>query len=97
MAGLTCCTGGKSHRSKRATDRRQCKWQRLEEGNVLPGQAPRVRLGVRFSRSCQQLRPVPGPTSRLADRAIVRLRCCILLLYQARELRAQDFEFVSLT
>jgi len=26
----------------------------------------------------------------------VLLRCCILLLYQARERWAQDFEFISL-
>src|SRR2546429_9311882 len=35
--------------------------------------------------------------SRLVDRYIVLLRCCILLLYQAPELWAQDFEFISLT
>jgi len=27
----------------------------------------------------------------------VLLRCCILLLYQGLELRAQDFEFIRLT
>ncbi len=37
-----------------------------------------------------------GARSRLADRHIVLLRCCILLLYQARELWAQDFEFICL-
>jgi hypothetical protein len=28
----------------------------------------------------------------MSHRDIVRLRCCILLLYQAHELRAQDFD-----
>ena len=28
---------------------------------------------------------------------MVLLRCCILLLYQAPELRTQDFEFICLT
>ena len=31
------------------------------------------------------------------DRDIVRLRCRILLLYRARELRAHNFEFIDLT
>ena len=35
--------------------------------------------------------------SRLVDSCIVLLRCCILLLYQARERWAQDFEFICLT
>jgi hypothetical protein len=35
--------------------------------------------------------------SRLVDSYIVLLRCCILLLYQARERWAQDFEFICLT
>jgi hypothetical protein len=48
------------------------------------------------SRSCQQLRPAPEPFPAV-DRYIGLLGCCILLLYQALELRAQDFEFISLT
>ena len=41
--------------------------------------------------------PGAGASPRLVDRHIVLLRCCILLLYQGLELRAQDFEFISLT
>jgi hypothetical protein len=32
----------------------------------------------------------------MSHRDIVLLRCCILLLYQARQLWAQDFEFIYL-
>ena len=49
-----------------------------------------------FGKSSQQFRLVPGPRSRPGDRYIVPLRCCILLLYQARELWDQDFEFIGL-
>jgi len=41
--------------------------------------------------------PGAGASSLLADRYIMRPRCCILLLYQALELWAQDFEFSPLT
>jgi hypothetical protein len=61
MAGLTCCTGGKSHPPKRATHPYQCKWQRLEEGNVLPVRRSGSVLAGGFSRSCQQLRLAPEP------------------------------------
>ena len=50
-----------------------------------------------FSRSCQRLRPAPEPDPRPTERDIALLRCCILLLYQARKLQAQDFEFMYLT
>jgi hypothetical protein len=64
----------------------------LEDGNVLPGQALQVRLGGRL----QQLMPAAPSGARArswpADRHILQLRCCILLLYKARELWAQDFE-----
>jgi len=41
--------------------------------------------------------PGAGARTRLAETDIVLPRCCILLLYQARELWAQDFEFIYLT
>ena len=59
--------------------------------------AVRVRLGGALAGRASSSARCRGPTSRLTDRGIVLLRCCILLLYQARELWAQDFEFISLT
>jgi hypothetical protein len=41
--------------------------------------------------------PGAGARSGLANRDTILLRCCILLLYKARELGDQDFEFISLT
>jgi len=38
--------------------------------------------------------PGAGARSRPTERDIALLRCCILLLYQARELWDQDFEFI---
>jgi hypothetical protein len=70
---------------------------KAEEGNVLPGQALRVRLGGRLQRVMPEAPPGAGARSRLSERAIVLLRCCILLLYKAREQWAQDFEFIGLT
>jgi len=67
-----------------ATHRHQCKWQRLEEGNVLPGQALRVRLGGWLQQVMPAIPARRGARFRLADRDIMLLRCCILLLYQAR-------------
>jgi hypothetical protein len=57
----------------------------------------RVRLGVRLQLAMPTTPPGAGASSRLVDRHIVLLRCCILLLYQGLELRAQDFEFICLT
>ena len=96
-AGLTRCDGGKSHLLKGATHRHQCKSQRSGERDVLPGQALRVRLGVSLQQVMPAAPPGAGARSRLVDRYIVLLRCCILLLYEALGLWAQDFEFVSLT
>jgi len=59
MTGLTCCTGGKSHRPNRARRQHQCKCQRLEEDNVLPGHALQSVLAGGFSRSYRQLHPPP--------------------------------------
>jgi len=50
---------------------------------------------MQFQRAVPAALPGAGASSRL-DRHIVLPRCCILLLYQARELWAQDFEFISL-
>jgi hypothetical protein len=70
--------------------------ERLKEGNVLPGQALRVRLGGRLQQVMPAAPSGAGARSRRSDTAIALLRCCILLLYKARELRAQDFEFICL-
>jgi hypothetical protein len=45
-------------------------------------------------RRCSATRPSQIPAD---GQGIMPLRCCTLLLYQARELWAQDFEFISLT
>jgi hypothetical protein len=97
MAGLTFCTGGKSRLPKGATYRYQCKCQRSGQRNVLPGQgalspswcAASAGHASSFARRRSQI-PAGG-------RAIVPPRCCILLLYQARELCVQDFEFTYLS
>jgi len=97
IAGLTCCTGGKSHQPKRATHRHQCKWQSLEEGNVLPGQAlrgPSWRAASAGHASSSARRRSQIPAGGQGHRAAALL---YLLLYQARELQAQDFEFICLT
>jgi hypothetical protein len=52
---------------------------------------------VRHQQVMPATPPGAGARSRLVDRHIVLLRCCILLLYKASELRAQGFEFISLT
>jgi hypothetical protein len=97
MVGLTCCEGGKSHRPKRATHRHQCKRQRSGQRNVLPGQGAPGHLGGRPQQVMPAAPPGAGARYRLPDSDIVLLRCCISLLYQARELWAQDFEFICLT
>ena len=51
---------------------------------------------MRLQRTVPAAPPGAGASSRLLDRLIALLRCCILLLYQGHELRAQDFEFISL-
>ena len=66
------------------------------EGNVLPGQTPQVRLGGRLQQVTPATAPGASARYRLPYRAIALARCCILLLYWARELWAQDFEFISL-
>ena len=55
-----------------------------------------VHLGVRLQQVMPAAPPGAGARTRLAERDIVLPRCCILLLYQARELGAQDFEFIYL-
>jgi hypothetical protein len=96
-AGLTRCAGGKSHPPKGATHQYRCKCQRSGEGRVLPGQgAPspsRRAASAGHAGNSARCRS----HSRLVDSCIVLLRCCILLLYQARERWAQDFEFIRLT
>ena len=67
------------------------------KGTFFLVRSPRVRLGVRLQRAVPAAPPGAGASPRLVDRHIVLLRCCILLLYQGLELRAQDFEFISLT
>jgi hypothetical protein len=96
MAGLTRRAGGKSHPPKDATHRRQRKCQREWKGTFFLVRSPRVRLGVRLQRAVPAAPPGAGASPRLVDRHIVLLRCCILL-HQGLELRAQDFEFISLT
>ena len=59
--------------------------------------AVRVRLGGALAGRASSSARCRGPTSRLTDRGIVLLRCCILLLYQALGSWAHDFEFISLT
>jgi hypothetical protein len=59
--------------------------------------ALRDRLGLRLQQAMPAGPPGAGASPRLADRYIVLLRCCILLLYQALRLWAQDFEFICLT
>jgi hypothetical protein len=51
----------------------------------------------RLQQVMQAAPPGAGARSRLPKRGIVLLRCCILLLYQARELWVHDFEFICLT
>jgi hypothetical protein len=97
LAGLTCCTGDKTQLSKRATHRHQCKCQRSDKRNVFLVRRLRFRQACGFSRSCQQLPSGAGARTRLAERGIVLRRCRISLLYQARELGAQDFELICLT
>jgi hypothetical protein len=67
------------------------------EGTFFLVRTLRVRLGVRFQRAVPPAPPGAGARSRLAKRDIVLLRCCILLLYKALGLWAQDFEFICLT
>ena len=69
------------------------RWER----NVLPGQGILGRLGIRLQQVMPAIPPCAGTRSQPADRHIVPLRCCILLLYKAREPWPQDFEFICLT
>jgi hypothetical protein len=66
------------------------------KGTFFLVRALRVRLGGRPQQVTPAAPPGAGASSRLLDRLIVLLRCCILLLYQGLELQAQDFEFISL-
>jgi hypothetical protein len=97
IAGLTCCTGGKSHLPQRATCQHQCKCQRSGQRNVRPGQgalSPSWRAASAGHASSSAR--VPGQIPAIG-RALVLLRCCILLLYGAHEIWALDFEFIYLT
>jgi len=82
--------------AKRRTQPHLCKCQRSGEGTFFLVRALRTRLGVRLQRVVPAAPPSAGASSRLGDRHMVLRRCCILLLYQALELWAQDFEFASL-
>jgi hypothetical protein len=95
-AGLTHCDGGKSHPPKGTTQPHQCKGQRSGKGTLFLVRALWVRLGIRLQQVMPAIPPCAGTRSQPTDRHIVPLRCCILLLYKARELWAQDFEFISL-
>ena len=64
--------------------------------NVFLVRAFWVRLGIRLQQVMPAIPPCAGTRSQPTDRHIVPLRCCILLLYKARELGAQDFEFICL-
>jgi len=96
-AGLTHCDGGKSHPPKGTTQPHQRKGQRGGKGTFFLVRALWVRLGIRLQQVMPAIPPCAGTRSQPADRHIVPLRCCILLLYQACELWAQDFEFICLT
>jgi hypothetical protein len=67
------------------------------KGTFFLVRALRIRLGGRLQQVMPAAPPGAGASSRLVDRHIVPLRCCILLLYQSLELWAQDFEFIYLT
>ena len=67
------------------------------KGTSFLVRALRIRLSARLQQVMPATPPCAGADSWLAERDIVPLRCCILLLYKARELWAQDFEFISLT
>ena len=95
-AGLTRCDGGKSHPPKGTTQPHQCKGQRGGKGTFFLVRAFWVRLGIRLQQVMPAIPPCAGTRSQPADRHIVPLRCCILLLYKARERWAQDFEFICL-
>ncbi len=95
-AGLTRCDGGKSHPPKGTTQPHQCKGQRSGKGTFFLVRAFWVRLGIRLQQVMPAIPPCAGTRSQPADRHIVPLRCCILLLYKARERWAQDFEFIYL-
>ena len=83
--------------AKRRHEPHQCKCPRSGEGmSFLVRGAPspsQCAVSADYAsspaRRRSQLRPV--------DRHNVLLRCCILVLYNALELWAQDFEFISLT
>ena len=96
-AGLTRCDGGKSHPPKGTTQPHQCKGQRGGKGTFFLVRALWVRLGIRLQQVMPAIPPCAGTRSQPAGRHIVPLRCCILLLYKARERWAQDFEFIYLT
>jgi hypothetical protein len=96
-AGLTHCDGGKSHPPKGTTQPHQCKGQRGGKGTFFLVRALWVRLGIRLQQAMPAIPPCAGTRSQPADRHIVPLRCCILLLYKVREPWAQDFEFTCLT
>jgi hypothetical protein len=97
MAGLMCCTGGKSHGPNAPRTGTSASVKGVGRRNVLPGQdalSPswRAASAGRASSSAWCRSQIPA-----ADRDIVLLRCCILLLYKALERLAQDFEFIYLT
>ena len=83
--------------AKGTTQPHQCKGQRGGKGTFFLVRAFRVRLGIRLQQVMPAIPPCAGTRSQPADRHIVPLRCCILLLYKARERWAQDFEFICLT
>jgi hypothetical protein len=95
--GLTPRDGGKSHPPTGATQPHQCKCQGSGQRNVLPGQPTTGPSWCSPQRVMPATPPGAGARSRLSERGIVLLRCCILPLYQALELWAQDFESISLT
>ena len=83
--------------AKGTTQPHQCKGQRGGKGTFFLVRAFWVRLGIRLQQVMPASPPCAGTRSQPADRHIVPLRCCILLLYKARERWAQDFEFIYLT
>ena len=95
-AGLTRCHGGKRHPPKGTTQPHQCKGQRGGKGTFFLVRAFWVRLGIRLQQVMPAIPPCAGTRSQPTDRHIGPLRCCILLLYKARERWAQDFEFIYL-
>jgi hypothetical protein len=96
-AGPTHCDGGKSHPPKAPRNRTSARVREVGKGTFFLVRAPGVRLGIRLQQVMPAIPPCAGTRSQPTDRHIVPLRCCILLLYRARERWAQDFEFIYLT